>query len=447
MSQFDLLVECGNLLDVSRGNCDIRPNVLVGIKNGKFTLVEAITDKNVNLKSHAAQFIDAKEQLVIPGLINGHTHLPMSLFRGLAEDMEFQEWLHGYILPIESKLLDEDFVRVGTELSLWESASYGVTTLNDMYYFTPTVGDALHRSGLRGIVAQTFMDLPTPDNKENKDLSEKFLIQSLEKFKNNPRVRVSVGPHAPYTCSDETLKKTIKLSEKHDLSIHIHVSETAFEVDGSKKQFQKTPVKRLFDLGLMSRPCVFAHGVHVTNDDITLIEKSKTGVVHNPESNMKIAAGVAPIPELIKRGVAVGLGTDGCASNNNLNIIEEMDVAAKLQKLTHAGKGITAKQVIRMATIEGARALHWDKDIGSIEVGKFADFAVVGLDHPQMQPTHDLISHLVYSANGSEIEQTYCAGEKVFDRKGPTKLSRQKILDEVKSYHKKITHFLSQKET
>ncbi|MGE3974161.1 MAG: amidohydrolase family protein [Bdellovibrionales bacterium] len=447
MSQFDLLIECGYLLDVRANDCKILEKQLIGVQNGQFALIEPTTDKNVNLKQNAKKYIDAREQLLIPGLINGHTHLPMSLFRGLAEDMEFQEWLHQYILPIENKILDEDFVRVGTELSLWESASYGVTTFNDMYYYTPIVADAILRSGLRGIVAQTFMDFPTPDNKQGGDNSEKLLLQSVEFCKNESRVRVSLAPHAPYTCNDETIKKTIRLAEKHQLSIHIHVSETKFEVDESQKIYNKSPVQRLWDLGLMKIPSVFAHGVHLSSSDLDLLQKSNTSVIHNPESNMKIAAGIASIPELLNRNIPVGLGTDGCASNNNLNLVCEMDVAAKLQKLKHLGKGLTAKQILRMATIEGARALHWDDKIGSVEVGKFADFALLKLDVPHMQPTHDLLSHLVYSANGSEIEETYCEGQKVYDRSGPTRLDRLKILKETDFFKNKIAQFLSQNKT
>jgi 5-methylthioadenosine/S-adenosylhomocysteine deaminase len=445
MSQFDSIVECGSFLDVSGHACDIKPKMVIGIKDGVITLVQALDAKTSLLKQNAKQFIDANDRLVIPGLINGHTHLPMSLFRGLAEDMEFQEWLHGYILPIESQLLDEDFVRVGTELSLWESASYGVTTLNDMYYFSSIVADAMDRSGLRGIVSQTFMDLPTPDNKGNKKLSESILRGAFEQIKNHPRLRLSIAPHAPYTCSDETLKLTTKLASELDLSVHIHVSETAFEVESSRRDHKKTPVQRLWDLGLMERPCVFAHGVHLSHDDISLVAKANVGIIHNPESNMKIAAGVAPIPALLSAGVAVGLGTDGCASNNNLNIIEEMDVAAKLQKLTHSGKGLTAKQVVRMATIEGAKALHMNQSIGSLEVGKRADFAILDLSRPHMQPTHDLVSHLVYSANGSEIDETYCDGVRVFDRNGPTRLNKSQILKEVLAYKNKISQFLASK--
>lgn len=417
-------------------------HAVVSVHNGKIVKIE----KRNGALPKARQYIDGSHKLMMPGLINGHTHLAMTLFRGLAEDLPFEEWLHDYILPIEAKLLDKDFVRVGTELALWECMRFGTTTVADMYYFTDTVAECVDRVGLRGILAETTMDFPQPDDKAGAGTNYKILDANIKKYKNHERITPAIGPHAPYSCSDKNLKTALNYAKKNKIPLLIHVSETEKEVKDSIKQYKKTPVERLNKIGITTHPSVFAHCVHLTSKDLKILSKSKSSVVHNPESNMKLKCGVAPIRKIIDSDINLGLGTDGCASNNNLNLFEEMDTALKLQKLMSENiLDVKAEDILYMATLGGAKALGFDKKIGSLEVGKQADFIMLNLNAPQMIPLHDIVSQLVLSATGAEVETVVCDGIIIFENKRPVHLNIEKLVKEVNEYQSKISKFLSQK--
>lgn len=390
------------------------------------------------------KYIDAEGKVVMPGLVNGHTHLPMSLFRGLADDLPFNEWLHNYILPLEGRLVDRDFIRVGTELSALELVRMGTTTVCDMYFFEDEVASVLDRAGLRGLLSQTIMDFPTPDKKENTQEPWRILDRMVEKYGHHERLVPCLGPHAPYSCSDETLREVLRYQSRVPLPLIIHVSETEFEVKESLKQYSCSPVERLHRLGLLSDKAIFAHCVHVNDSDIEHIVQTRTAIVHNPESNMKLGAGAAPITKFIKKGIRLGLGTDGAASNNNLNMFHEMDTAAKLQKMISGDNtAMSAKQALLMATKWGAEALGLGHLVGTLEVGKLADIITIDLQHPHMQPVHDVISQLVYSSSGMEVETVICHGRILMDDGKFCTLDEQKIYSEADGWQSKIQKSLA----
>lgn len=406
MSNFDVGVRAGFLLTMKNGSAEPLVDQFVGINGSKISKIEPFSGQS------AKKFIDASKKLVMPGLINGHTHLPMSLFRGLADDLPFEKWLHGYILPLEAQIVDAEFVRVGTELSALELIRFGVTTICDGYFFEDIVGQVLDRAGLRGIVGECVTDFPTPDKKASKTGDYDTLDRMRELFTNHERIDACVAPHAPYSCSDETLKTAAAYARKYNLVQNIHVSETSFEVSESLKKYSKTPVARLNNLGVFDSPCICAHCVHITEDDMKIMCEKGASAIHNPQSNMKLSSGSAPIPLMLEHKMKVGIGTDSAASNNNLSIFEEIGSAALMQKLTQRNNAaIAATDVLKLATISGAHALGLGERIGSLETGKLADLIVLGLDWPHFQPIHDIASQLAYAATGLEVETVLVHGK------------------------------------
>ncbi len=434
----DLLVFADICLPMQKGNYRVENNVAVAVNGGRISWTgSASAAKNIQAK----KTILGKNQILMPGLINGHTHLAMSMLRGMADDLPFGEWLNKIIFPLEARLVSPDFVRIGTELSLLESALAGSTTFVDMYYFQEETAAAIEKSGLRAIVGESAIDFPAPDNRAQDDSNYKILDRMCEKYLHKgSRVTPAIAPHAPYTCSDDTLKKSFSYAQKKNIPLLIHVSETTEEFEGQNKQHGCTPVERLHKLGLMSEPrSIFAHCVHLTPNDRALLAKTKTGAIYNPESNMKIGVGAANIPQMLQDGVLLGLGTDGCASNNNLSLFSEMDTGAKLQKLANLNSAaISAVTMLELATIRGAEALHMEKDIGSLEVGKCADMILVDLNRPHLQPLHDVSSALVYSANGSEVTTVICDGAVVVENGICLSLNQNTLFEELRSYRKQM---------
>lgn len=419
---------------------DVFEDYFVGIIGSSIKAVEKFTEKQAK---NSKKYIHAKNKLVMPGLVNGHTHLTMTMMRGLADDLSFEDWLMKTIIPIETKLVDEEFVRIGTELAALECIRMGITTVNDMYYFEDVAADVCDRAGLRGIFAQGILDFPTPDTAKDPNNNYKILDRMVEKYSKHERIKPAVAPHAPYTVSDESFKKAFAYSEKQELMSHIHVSETKTENENSLKQYGKTPTKRLFDLGVVNQRTVFAHGVHLTNEDLEILAKTKTSVIHNPESNLKLGSGIAPLEKMFKAGVQVGLGTDGTASNNDLNLFAEMDTAAKLQKYIFSGNSpIQAKQILKMATSNSAKALGLSS-VGKIEVGKNADIISIDLSEPTMQPMHNLVSNLVYSGANSVVCDVICHGKVLMENREFKTLDKNKIFFNAKTLKDKIKRLLN----
>src|SRR6202046_3285989 len=330
----------------------------------------------------AAQTIDAHGALVLPGLINGHAHAAMSLFRGLADDLALDEWLQKYIFPAEARNVTPDFVEWGTKLGVLEMLRGGITTYADMYYFEDVVARVTKDAGMRGVLGETIIDFPAPDNKTPGDAfayTQKF----LDHWKGDPLIIAAVAPHSIYTCSEKTLQDAAALARRNNAPILIHIAEAQFELEQSREKTGLTPVQYLGKIGLLGPDVLGAHCIWINAADIATLAHNGVGCSHNPSSNMKTAAGVMPVIEMRQAGVAVGLATDGAASDNNQDLFEEMDLATKLQKISRMDpRALPAQQVVEMATIEGARAIHLDKQIGSLEIGKKADFIVVDINGP-----------------------------------------------------------------
>src|SRR3984893_12876366 len=346
-------------------------------------------------KYSASQTIDAKGKLVLPGFINGHTHVPMTLFRGLHDDVTLNDWLYKYIFPAEAKNVNEEFVRWGTRLAAAEQIRSGVTTFADMYYFEDAVAEETKAAGMRGVLGETFIDFPAPDNKSNAEMlayTEKF----LKKWQGDPLIHAAPAPHSIYTCSKKTIQDAAALARKYHAPVLMHVAEMKKEWEGSEKANGMSPVQYLEKIGVLGPDLVAAHCIFVDEADRKLLAARQVGCVHNPSSNMMLASGVAPVPEMRAAGIAVGLGTDGPAgSNNDLDLMEEMDLAAKLQKITKMNPlALNAKAVVEMATIDGAKALHMEKEIGSLEPGKKADVIVISLNEPNAVPMYDVYAQL-----------------------------------------------------
>ena len=412
----DLIISGGTVvtMDATRAIYD---DGAVAVKND--TIVAVGQRRNLEAKYLAAQAIDAKGKLVLPGFINGHTHVPMTLFRGLHDDVTLNDWLYKYIFPAEKKNVNEEFVRWGTRLAAAEQIRAGVTTFADMYYFEDAVAEETKAAGMRGVVGETFIDFPAPDNKTEPEMlsyTEKF----LKKWQGDPLIHAAVAPHSIYTCSQKTLQDAAALARKYHAPILIHVGEMKKEWDDSQQQHGMSPVQYLDKIGVLGPDVVAAHCIFVDEADRKTLAQRQASCVHNPSSNMMLASGVSPVAELRSAGVAVGLGTDGPAgSNNDLDLMEEMDLAAKLAKITKMDPlAMNAKAVVEMATIEGAKALHMEKEIGSLEPGKKADLILIGLDEPNAVPMYDIYAQLAYALKASDVETVIIGGRVVMrDRK------------------------------
>jgi len=395
----------------------------------------------VEIEGHyqASQTIDARGNLVLPGFINGHTHVPMTLFRGLHDDVTLNDWLYKYIFPAEARNVTEEFVRWGTRLAAAEQIRSGVTTFADMYYFEDAVAEETKKAGMRGLLGETLIDFPAPDNKDHAAMlayTEKY----LQKWRGDPLIHASVAPHSIYTCSQKTLQDSAALARKYSAPILIHLSEMKKENDDSLKNNGMSPTQYLNKIGLLGPDVVGAHCIFVDEADRKTLAEKQVGCVHNPSSNMMIASGVAPVPEERAAGIAVGLGTDGPAgSNNDLDLMEEMDLAAKLAKITKMSPlALNAKAVVEMATIDGARALHMENEIGSLEKGKKADLIVISLDEPNGVPVYDIYAQLAYALKASDVETVMIGGRLVMSDHKLLTVDEEAAIAKAKEYGEKV---------
>ena len=387
--------------------------------------------------------ISVPHGLIMPGLINGHTHAAMTLFRGIKDDVTLQDWLTNYIFPSEAKNVTEDFVTWGTRLGILEMLRGGTTTYTDMYYFEDAVARETKAAGMRGVLGETFIDFPAPDNKtltETLAYSEKF----LKHWQGDPLIHAAVAPHSVYTDSADTLRAAASLARKYHAPILIHVSETKKELEDNRAAHSLSPVAWLDQLGVLGPDVVAAHCIWIDAADIALLAKSQAGCVHNPSSNMMLASGVAPVQALLSAGVRLGLGTDGPAgSNNDLDMMEEMDLAAKLQKITHMDpQALGAKQAVEMATIGGARALHMENEIGSLETGKKADLIVINLNEANALPLYDVYSQIVYALKASDVLDTIIGGRIVMEYRSVLTLDEPAILLKAREFGAQVKQSL-----
>ncbi|HTS12353.1 MAG TPA: amidohydrolase [Candidatus Limnocylindrales bacterium] len=391
----------------------------------------------------AAKTIDAHGDLVMPGLINGHAHAAMSLFRGLADDLSLDDWLHKYIFPAEARNVTPDFVTWGTRLGVLEMLRGGITTYADMYYFEDEVARATKDAGMRGVLGETIIDFPAPDNKTTSQAFE-YTQNYINRWKGDTLITPAVAPHSIYTCSEKTLQESAALARRNSVPILIHIAEAPFELEQSREKHGATPVGYLERIGLLGPDVVGAHCVWVDAADIAALVHFGVGCINNPSSNMKTAAGVMPVGDMLAAGEAIGLATDGAASNNNLDLFEEMDLAAKLQKITRMDpRALPAEQVVEMATIGGARAIHMEKEIGSLEPGKKADLILVDTTAPHATPMYNVYSELVFALKGSDVRTVVIGGKIVMEDRKMLTLDEPAILAKAQEYKKKIVESLA----
>jgi 5-methylthioadenosine/S-adenosylhomocysteine deaminase len=403
------------------------------------TIVAAGSRANIEAKYTAAQTINAGGKLALPGFINGHTHVPMTLLRGLRDDVRLDEWLRKYIFPAEAKNVTEEFVRWGTRLAAAEQIRGGVTTFADMYYFEDAIAEETKAPGMRGVLGETILDFPAPDNKSNAAMLE-YTEKFLKRWQGDALIHAAVAPHSIYTCSQKTLQDAAALVRKYSAPILIHVAEMKKELDDSRAKNGTTPVQYLDRIGVLGPEVLAAHCIWLDEADRKILAQRQVGCVHNPSSNMMLASGVAPVIEERAAGVAVGLGTDSPAgSNNDLGFMEEMDLAAKLQKITKMDpQALGAKAVVEMGTIEGARALHMEKEIGSLEAGKRADLILLGLDAPNAVPMYDFYAQLAYALKGSDVETVIIGGRVVMRDKKLLTVDEPTVIAKAREFKNKV---------
>jgi 5-methylthioadenosine/S-adenosylhomocysteine deaminase len=427
---YDLVIHNGTIVTVNE-RFDIIPDGLLCIKAGKLERIETLAAGQS--PPAAAETMDAGGGLVMPGLVNSHTHLPMTLFRGLADDLPLDTWLNDYIFPAEGAHLQPDNVRWATLLACAEMLLSGTTTCCDGYFFEDQVAAAVDTSGMRAVLAQGVIDFPAPgvpDPKQNTAIPHAFVARWQHA---SALITPSIFCHSAYTCSGATLKKAKALSKNAGLLFQIHAAETQNECRQIRQKFKTTPIGYLDRLGILDKYTLLVHCVWLDEADIELIAARRSSVSHNPESNAKLAAGIAPAPQLLKAGIAVGLGTDGCASNNNLDLFHEMDIAAKMHKAkTHDPTTMDAKTVVEMATIGSARAIGLDRHIGSLEVGKQADVIVIDSRSPHLTPMYHPASHIVYSAKGADVRDVVVAGRVLVRNRSVLSLDVDEIMFNVR---------------
>jgi 5-methylthioadenosine/S-adenosylhomocysteine deaminase len=424
------------------GNARVLENGALAIRGTQ--IVDVGLRADIARRYRATRTLHQANAILAPGLINTHTHAAMSLFRGVANDLALDDWLNRFIFPAEARNVDREFVRWGTRLALLEMALSGTTTFADMYYFEDTVAEETKAAGMRGVLGQTVIGFPAPDFKTS-DEQLRAAAAFLDRYSTDALITPAIAPHAIYTTPDETLKAARALADRHKMPLLIHLAETEKEFDDARAQRGKTPVETLDALGVLTGWTVAAHAVWLTEADIATLARRGTGIAHNPGSNMMLSSGIAPIGKLLAAGVNVGLGTDGPAgSNNDFDLLEEADLAAKLQKLS-SPTALTAQQAFAMATIGGARALGMDQSIGSLAAGKLADVISIRIDGPRAVPMYDPYAQLVYALKGSDVGDVMVNGRWVVRNRVPLRLNATAILAKAREYQARIAKSLSTK--
>jgi 5-methylthioadenosine/S-adenosylhomocysteine deaminase len=437
VNQADILIKNGTVLTmdpqrtvIEKGFLCIRGDTLSAVAKGDPHEIRA--DKT----------IDAKGGLILPGLINGHTHAAMTLFRGLADDLPLMDWLNHYIFPVESRM-DREFVRTGTLLACAEMILSGTTTFCDMYLFEEEVAQAAQAAGMRCLVGEVLYDFPSP-NYGPIEQGLKYTESLIRKWQGHPLVSIAVEPHAVYTCSPDLLVRANRLSLQYKVPLIIHVAESASEIEAVKKKYGRKPFEHLESLGVLGPHVIADHCVHLDEAEIQRMVRHDVKAITNPESNMKLASGISPVPRLLAQGITVGLGTDGCASNNNLDLFEEMDTTAKLHKVGAMDPTVLdAFTVLRMATLSGAKALGMADRIGSLEAGKRADVIVLDTHKPHLTPMYNPYSHLVYAAKGSDVTHSVINGKLVMEDRRLLTLDLRDVLRHAEEMSEKVLSWLA----
>jgi 5-methylthioadenosine/S-adenosylhomocysteine deaminase len=441
--QIDLII-LGDTIVTMDAMGTILENGAVAVSDGVILAVGPATQ--ITAEYSAMETLDGENRIVMPGLINGHSHAAMTLFRGVADDLALMDWLNNYIFPSEVQFVDSELVRIGTELACWEMIRGGTTTFVDMYYYPETVAEVVDSCGMRALVSATVIDQRSPDAESAADSIQKG-IEFIGRWKNkNSRITPIFGPHSNYTLNAEQLQAVRAAATKYGVGVSIHMSESPFELQYSKDTFGKTSVEFYESIGFLDGPTIAAHMIWPTAVEIPILVERKIGVIHNPTSNMKIASGISPIVEMLQAGVRIGLGTDGAASNNDLDMWEEMRLAALLQKVDRMNPTVMpASTVLGMATSGGAIAIGLGDAVGSIEVGKRADIIQVAFDDVHHVPTYDVISHLVYVTDEQDIASVVVDG-KVLMRNGEIlTIDTERVTAEAKALALKIQAALNER--
>jgi len=407
----------------------------LGIRDGRIALLAPRAEA---LRHPATETRELPGMLLSPGLINAHGHAAMSLFRGLADDLALMTWLQEHIWPAESQWVSEDFVRDGTELAIAEQLKGGITCFSDMYFFPPIACEVVHKAGVRAQISVPVLDFPIPGARD----ADEAIRQGLalrDDLKHHPRIKVAFGPHAPYTVSDDKLENILMLAEELDAGIHMHVHETAFEVQQALEKHGERPLARLHRLGLLGPRFQAVHMTQVNDEDLAMLVETNSSVVHCPESNLKLACGFCPVERLWQAGVNVAIGTDGAASNNDLDLLGETRTAALLAKAV-AGQAtaLDAHRALRMATLNGARALGMEQETGSLELGKSADITAFDLSGLAQQPVYEPVSQLIYASGRDCVRHVWVGGKQLLDNGKLTRLDEERLIAVAGQWGRKI---------
>jgi len=426
MPSFDTLVTNGTVLTVD-GQDTIIENGAVAISGDTIADIGPVSKFS---DAEAETRIDARGGVIMPGLINTHTHAAMTCFRGLADDLDLMTWLNHYIFPAEARL-NADKVYAGALLACAEMILSGTTCFSDMYLFEDAVAEAAKAAGVRAVVGEVLYDFPSPNYGEIEN-GFAYTEDLMSKWRDDPLITVAVEPHSTYLCAPDLLERAAAISDENQAPLIIHVAETESEAEKIRSAYGKSPVGYLANVGVLSPRLVACHCVVLSDADIALLKDNNVKVSHNPESNMKLASGVSPVPKLLDAGVCVGLGTDGCTSNNDLDMFAEMDMAAKIHKVSRLDPTLMdAKTVVRMATTDAARVLGLDKQTGSLEVGKKADLIVIDTQKPHLTPMYNIYSHLVYAAGGGDVAAAMINGRLIMKDRALFSMDVEKVMADV----------------
>jgi len=435
MNSVDTVIHARWVIPVTQDD-PILENHSVVVHAGKIVVILPTDEAREQFQGHIEN--DYPNHAILPGLINAHTHTSMSLFRGLADDLPLMDWLNNHIWPAEQKWVNEEFIHDGSELAIAEMLRSGTTCFNDMYFYPDITARVARDAGIRACVGLIVLDFPTVWANNADEYIEKGL-DLRDKYRSDALIHTPFAPHAPYTVSDEPLKRLRVLSDEMDLPIHIHLHETKAEVDIAVNNDGMRPLKRLNELGLVSPNLLAVHMTQLTDDEITTLAEAGSHVVHCPESNLKLASGYCQVHKLLDAGVNVAMGTDGAASNNDLNMLGEMHTAALVGKAVAGdAASMTSSQTLRMATINGAKALGLDAITGSLEAGKFADMIAIDFNSLELSPVYNPLSHIIYSCDREQVTDVWVAGKHLLKDRALTTLDEHKIINKANNWNDKI---------
>jgi 5-methylthioadenosine/S-adenosylhomocysteine deaminase len=448
LEKADILLSGGTVVTMN-DTLDVIPDGAVAIRGSS---IIAIGSRAALIEQYAANdVIDCRGQYILPGLINAHTHVPMTLLRGLADDLRLDVWLMGYIMPVEREFVSPEFCRLGTTLACAEMIRGGVTSFADMYYFESDIAEATAAAGLRALLCESILKFPAPDAATYEE-SLAFTREFIRKWRGHPLITPTVAPHAPYSNTEETLRRSSELAQEFDMPLMIHISETRREVDDNLELYGKTVVPWVKDVGLLNAKVLMAHCVHIDEHEMRIMQRNDVSVAHCPSANLKLASGIAPVTQMLEMGINVAIGTDGPASNNDLDMFEEMRLAALLAKVNpHDPTALPAKQALTMATRNGAKALRIDHLTGSLEVGKYADIIVLDAEPahniPHFKFNPDAIySQIVYAAKSSDVRHTLCHGKVLMLDRHLLTVDEAAIRTQAAAYAEKVGKFITERE-